>query len=71
MGALLAYFLAGDWQITPILLAIAAGNFIYLAMADLIPIIHHETDSKKIAKQTVWFVAGIVLIWVAGMVIGE
>jgi zinc and cadmium transporter len=71
LGAILAYFFAGQWQITPVLLAIAAGNFIYLAMADLIPIIHHETDSKKIARQTVWFVAGIVLIWVAGMVIGE
>jgi len=52
-------------------LAIAAGNFIYLAMADLIPIIHHETDSKKITRQTMWFVAGIVLIWAMGMVIGE
>jgi zinc and cadmium transporter len=71
LGAVLAYFLAGDWQITPYLLAIAAGNFIYLAMADLIPIIHHETDSQKIARQSVWFVGGIVLIWVVGMMIGE
>ncbi|HOZ37034.1 MAG TPA: ZIP family metal transporter [bacterium] len=71
MGAVLAYFFAGEWAITSYLLAVAAGNFIYLAMADLIPIIHHETDSKKIARQTTWFVLGIALIGLARVVIGE
>lgn len=68
-GALLAYFFGSEWAIAPYILAVAAGNFIYLAMADLIPIIHHETDSKKIARQTIWFVVGIMLIGIAGMII--
>lgn len=71
IGALTAYFLADKLSITPVLLAIAAGNFIYLAMADLIPIIHHETDSKKITRQAVWFVAGIILVYLMGKIIIE
>lgn len=69
VGALLTYFFAQQWTITPYLLSVAAGNFIYLAMADLIPIIHHETDSKKITRQAVWFGVGIALIGVAGVII--
>lgn len=70
-GAALAYFFASEWEITPYLLAIAAGNFIYLSMADLIPLIHHETDNKKMAGQAVWFAGGILLIYVLGLLAAE
>lgn len=71
LGALVAYFYANELKSAPYLLAIAAGNFIYLSMADLMPIIHHEMDRKKIANQVFWFVWGIVLIYLAGVLLAD
>ena len=50
-------------NLVPILLAIASGNFIYLAMSDLIPELHHETEKKRIWLQPVWIIIGILIIY--------
>lgn len=71
IGATLAYFFASEWNVAPYLLSIAAGNFIYLAMADLIPLLHHETDNRKIAGQAAWFAGGILLIYGLGLLAAE
>ncbi len=44
-------------------LAIAAGNFIYIASADLIPELHKETDFKNAIWQFVFLLLGIFVMW--------
>jgi len=46
----------------PYLLAIVAGNFIYLAFSDLVPIIHHGARSKNF-RQIIWFLIGVMIIY--------
>lgn len=46
-----------------IFLALAAGNFIYIASADLIPELHKETDFKNAVWQFVFLCFGIGVMW--------
>lgn len=48
---------------TMFLLAFAAGGFLYIASADLIPELHKETGLWKSVTQFAFMVAGIVLIF--------
>jgi zinc and cadmium transporter len=57
MGAVLAFALAEVDQILPILAALGAGSFIYIATADLIPQIHKEHG--KTYTQVTGFMLGI------------
>lgn len=50
--------------LVPLLLAVAAGNFIYLAMADLIPELHEEREPRRIWWQLVAVGVGIGLVYV-------
>jgi len=45
-----------------ILVPLAAGQFIYISAADLIPELHKETDTKKSIIQLIWFVLGIIIM---------
>ncbi len=60
-----AVFLIADKvsQLVPILLAIAAGNFIYLAMADLIPELQDEDNGRRVLAQLFWVGLGIAIIY--------
>jgi len=63
-GAIIAYYFINQVNfLAPYILALAAGNFIYLATADLIPELHHEKDSKKMIVQTIMLLAGVAIIW--------
>lgn len=65
LGALAGYFFINQiTNLEPIILSIAAGNFIYLATADLIPELHHEKDAKKMVMQTIMLLVGVAVIWV-------
>lgn len=67
LGAIVGYlFLNHIGNLEPIILAIASGNFIYLAVADLIPELHHEKNSKKMIVQTIMLLVGVVIIWLLG-----
>ncbi len=46
----------------PYVLAFAAGNFLYVAMADLIPTLHHGTMDKSAVRQLLLIGAGIATI---------
>jgi len=46
-----------------ILLPLAAGNFLYIAGADLIPELHKETKLKNALLQLLWMIAGIGLMY--------
>jgi len=53
-------------SIAPYGLAFAAGNFLYIAMADLIPHLHRgETDSNSV-RQVVLIALGLLTIWLVG-----
>ena len=69
VGAIAFYFFGSQFvYLVPLMAAFAAGNFIYLAAADLIPELHHETDSKKIISQSFWLLAGVAAIFVLTIV---
>jgi len=51
--------------INPELLGVAAGSFIYIAAADLIPEIHRESDTKRMSYQVLALLIGVLTIWAA------
>jgi zinc and cadmium transporter len=66
LGALSVYFFAPHVQnLGAVLVPFAAGGFIYIAAADLIPEMHKERDIKRSALQLTMLAAGILVIWLA------
>ena len=63
-GAIIAYFFNAQVQgARDYILAFAAGGFIYIACADLIPELHKERGVKLSSLQIALLVAGILVIW--------
>ena len=60
-GALLAYHLSSDFDVT-FLLSFAAGNFLYIAASDLIPEVKHDQRLRNDLIHFVALVAGISVI---------
>lgn len=68
LGAIIAYtFTTTIESATPVLLAFSAGGFIYIALADLIPALHHENKFTHSIQQVIWFILGISIIWAAAV----
>lgn len=63
LGGVAAYLSSGSYDVS-FLLPFAAGNFIYIAAADLIPEIKHETNWKKSTAHFVAFVVGVLSLGV-------
>lgn len=62
-GALAALLLSAYTErITIFLLPFAAGNFIYIAGADLIPELHKEVKLEKSIMQLIFFVLGVLVM---------
>lgn len=61
LGALAAYGLSGRLNIT-VLIPFAAGNFIYIALADLVPELTTKPAAHDKAIHTVGFTAGLALL---------
>ncbi len=72
LGALLAVLAIARIQglLVP-LLAIAAGSFLYIALADLMPEIHHEKRPARILGQIGLLLAGVALLWAFGRLFPE
>ncbi len=69
-GAIVVLIFAKSLSQSPqILLALGAGNFIYVALSDLVPELHKETDRKRSVFLLVSFVFGILIM--AGMLMLE
>jgi len=64
VGSLLAYALADHIEVA-YLLPFAAGNFIYIAAADLLPEITTETRTADKLETSGAFVAGLAILLVA------
>jgi len=68
VGALVAYFFLSAYEgMAMILVAFAAGGFIYIAMSDLIPETKHTKSFKKSAIQIAMVVVGMLVIWYTGV----
>ncbi len=66
VGAVIAYFLLADMQfLLPYILVIAASSFIYIAVADLIPGLHHKVKPSETLQQISLIVAGTLFIYIA------
>lgn len=64
IGALITLFFAGSVEgLEMYLVPIAAGNLLYIAVADLIPELHRNTGLRSIMIQFAGLAAGILLIW--------
>jgi zinc and cadmium transporter len=65
LGGVLGYFMlsAADY-VLPYVLVIAASSFIYVALADLLPLLHKQRDS--FVRQTLLIAAGVAVVPVVG-----
>ncbi|MBI2499635.1 ZIP family metal transporter [Candidatus Woesearchaeota archaeon] len=64
LGAVLTYFASNVIEgIIPYLISVAAGGFIYIAVADLLPGLHKETDKKKLILHLLFLIMGILFIF--------
>ncbi|VVB81004.1 Zinc transporter ZupT [uncultured archaeon] len=64
LGALAVYFFSMRIEnISAILVPFAAGGFIYIASADLLPELHKERNLKKALIQLIFFLFGIAAIY--------
>lgn len=62
-GAIVGYFIAGISDgIAPLLVPFAAGNFIYIAAADLIPEMHKAEGIEKVKNLAILFL-GLIFMW--------
>ncbi len=63
LGAIVGYFVAGLSEgIAPLLVPFAAGNFIYIAAADLIPEMHKAEGWEKVKNLAILFL-GLLFMW--------
>lgn len=65
-GAVTFYFFAKEISsLIPLMAAFAAGNFIYLAAADLIPELHEEENANQVIIHSLWLLTGVAIIYLA------
>jgi zinc and cadmium transporter len=70
-GTLLSFAWAGASDtLSGWLLPIAAGGFVYIALADLVPALHHRRGALAAAVQIVLVVAGIAIVGMVGRLAG-
>lgn len=59
-GAVIAYYALGLVQTAvPYVMAISAASFLYIALADLVPELHHKVGIKRAVRQFTLMLAGI------------
>lgn len=56
-------FLSGIGPMVAPVVGLAAGGFLYIATADLMPELHKERNARMMAYQTLAFLAGIVVVY--------
>ncbi len=71
LGALTTLLFSGRIEgVMGPLLALATGGFIYIAAVDLIPETHQEHSRRQSLIQGMMLVAGILVIWIGGCLLG-
>lgn len=65
-GAILIYLYQGSFEkFLPIILALTAGFFIYIALANLIPEIHNQDNQKVAFWETIMLLLGVIVVYLA------
>ena len=62
VGGLIAWAASGTIDVA-VILPFAAGNFLYIAGADLVPEVHHQEHVSKRILHAATFVAGLLALW--------
>lgn len=71
-GAVVFYFFAREISsLIPLMAAFAAGSFIYLAAADLIPELHKEENANQVIIHSLWLMAGVAIIYLGQVVLPQ
>ncbi len=66
LGCIMGFLLFSKLSsLLPYLLAIAAGNFTYIATSDIIPELHKEENLKKSFLSFLFFLSGFIIILIA------
>ncbi len=69
LGGILAYFFAAKVEnLTGVLIAFAAGNFLYMALVDLLPEFHKTRTAKGSILQFILFSSGIFFMWLLKLI---
>jgi zinc and cadmium transporter len=64
VGAIAGYFFLNHLQnLTPYVIAIAAGGFIYIAGSDLIPELHEKDSYQNVLLKIIFLILGVALMW--------
>ncbi len=72
LGALAVYFFSTMFgNVSAFLVPFAAGGFIYIASADLLPELHKERNVQKAFQQLCFFLLGVAIIWVMMVLLPE
>ena len=72
IGSLVGIFFASSFDnIIPVLLSIAGGGFIYLALGDIVPEIPKEGEKKIIFYQTLALSLGLLVMFLASRFLGH
>jgi len=66
LGGIIGFYTIGMLNIEGLLLAIAAGGFIYISASDLMPELRKETGKKSIITMSM-FILGIIIMWLTGL----
>jgi zinc and cadmium transporter len=71
-GGLIGYFISSQVEnVAFYILPFAAGGFIYIAATDLVPEIKKELNMKKYMLTLLFFILGILLMWITKYVFPE
>lgn len=70
LGGLVTYFM-GDAidPYLPIFLAITAGFFIYIALSDLVPEMHHINNRKLAVLESGLLLLGVAVVWISVLIL--
>lgn len=72
IGVLIGFFYLPMFDnLEAVLLAFAAGGFIYIASTDLLPETHRERDLSKSLLQIILLILGVLTIWYVGQIFPE
>jgi zinc and cadmium transporter len=63
VGVVLAYLFSSSGEFFTFFLAFAAGGFIYIASADIMPELQKEMEFRKSFLQLICLIGGIALMW--------
>lgn len=69
-GAIVVFGWSGAKGSISWLLPIAAGGFVYIALSDLVPAVHHRRGAATGFIQIILVLCGIAVIWLIGFVHG-